>query len=128
MTSSEPTAEEEVFTDDFKNLMLTFCDYDDKRIKLKTELSVIQKKMNELERQIVVYMEIKGMPIIDTGDKGLFKRRTTKRVGNLNKQLLVDALASCGQLKDPEKAGEIVNLIYSSRPVKQVTSLTRKTT
>ena len=66
------------------------------------------------------------LPLFDTKDKGLFKSTTKKETKGLSKELIVNALSKCGQLKDPGKVNEVVQYIYDSRPTEQKTVLVRK--
>lgn len=115
-----------IFTDQFKNAVREYCDKDDKRIKLQSQLSEVRKELKDLENDIVKFMESNNLPIFDTGEKGQFKNTIQKKTKGLSKTLIIEALSKCGQLKDPKKADEVVDFIYKSRPTENVKVLARK--
>jgi len=115
-----------VFTEGFKDAVRNYCEKDDQRMKLQNQLTTIRKELKDLEEQIVSFMDNNNLPVFDTGEKGLFKSATKKKTGGINKKLIIDALGKSGQLKDPKKAQEVAEYIYSSRPTENVKILSRK--
>lgn len=125
--TTDQTNNDIVFTDKFKNAVREYCEKDDQRLKLQTQLNKVRKEIKDLESDIMEFMENNHLPIFDTGEKGLFKSATKKKTGGINKKFLVESLGKCGQLKDPKKAEEVVNYIYDSRPTENIKALSRKT-
>lgn len=117
---------EMVFSDDFKKAVRDYCNKDDQCIALNKQLKLLKSEIKDLEEVIIKHMVDHKLPLFDTKDKGLFKSTTKKETKGLSKELIVNALSKCGQLKDPGKVNEVVQYIYDSRPSEQKTVLVRK--
>lgn len=115
-----------VFTEEFKDVVREYCEKDDTRAKLQTQITALRKELSDLEDKIIDFMDKSNLPLFDTGDKGMFKSTTVKKKKGISKPAILTALEKCGHLKDPAKAGDVVSFIYDSLPVETKKELTRK--
>lgn len=123
---SQSQSPSQVFSEEFKNAVREYCTKDDQCLTLKKQVKTLQSELKDLEEVIVKHMQDHKLPLFDTKDKGMFKSQTKKETKSLNKELILNALVKCGQLKDSTKANDVVDFIYSSRPTESKTVLVRQ--
>jgi len=112
--SNEPQAQYE-FMEEFKELIKTYIEDDDKIRDLRASVKKITNKQKKLSDEIIVHLERMGRNNLNLGGKSggklIINKYTSK--GTLNKDLIEETLEE--QFKDPKITESILNKIEDKK-------------
>lgn len=107
---------------DLKNNLLQLLQINNTINEYKNELDGLKKKKDNLEKNLIIYMENNDMTnknIIVNDQK--IKYNTTKNYETFSKKYLLNKISIF--LKDENVANELVNYLYNNREIKESKSI-----
>lgn len=116
----------------FQTKVQVYLDIDDQLKALKAKKKALEHKQAVLKQSIFGYMESaqiynkrQNIGVLKIGKERLQMKRKTTHKG-INKTFLKECLLRSNQLVDPKQVDNIVEMIYSSRPISEKFELERK--
>ena len=107
---------------DLKNNLLELLQINNSINQYKDEIDQLKKKKDNLEKNLIIYMEKNDMTnknIIVNNQK--IKYNTTKNYETFSKKYLLNKISSF--LNDEHKANELVDFLYNNREIKESKSI-----
>ena len=120
--NSETTEDTKPISSEFKDLVVTWVEIDDKIRKLNAQLKELKDEKKDYEQAVLSYLEKIGENVIEISD-GKLRRNVSKTKGALKHEIIQSALTDC--TSDPEKAFQMTNYIMNKRPIVERINLKR---
>lgn len=120
--NSDTTEDTKPISSEFKDLVVTWVEIDDKIRKLNAQLKEFKDEKKDYEQAVLSYLEKIGENVIEISD-GKLRRNVSKTKGALKHEIIQSALTDC--TSDPEKAFQMTNYIMNKRPIVERINLKR---
>mgnify|MGYP006420303201 CR=1 FL=1 len=120
--NSDTTEDTKPVSSEFKDLVVTWVEIDDKIRKLNAQLKEFKDEKKDYEQSVLSYLEKIGENVIEISD-GKLRRNVSKTKGALKHEIIQSALTDCTD--DPEKAFQMTNYIMNKRPIVERINLKR---
>lgn len=132
MSSVSSTEENKVeITEEFKNKVVKYVEYDDKikkgekevaKLREQLKLKELKTKRKECEDYILKHLDIIGETVVEISDGRLKKKKQEKTVA-ITYDMVKEALT--GKVDDPEIVNSILKTVDDKRPIKETVQLAR---
>jgi len=101
-----------------------FFQKDNERIDLANAKRQVDTELKDIRQQLIEYMKRNGETYFNTPNGSLELKIKQQKVG-IKKDIILEGLKNCGELKDVKKAEEVVEKIWNDRPKEEKTELKR---